>query len=592
MQTANNTYLYQYKNSSNYFFRTRFKLSEKVRYDIPDSNYFVASLGTSDYDDARWLAMYIKRNLIKEGNMEGINTFENSATSLQAQGSKQANLVDDSKMNDLVSIHKHAAFREHLKKKFNQLLNAGKHLLEFGIGDGDSSYFSPLTSSHKSTLRSDLEQVACSDEQQASLNWVNDKDATLLTGESRQYAEYVGMLDALVEKMSTLQSQVDSYTSSFETIPTTNSELANFSLAMAQHKSVKDKLESVDQVKRDKAAHFYSLGHQFDMFIEEQKLKVNSDTVNDYLTRFKLLFDLISRDFDCRAFGKMQVQEVKSMLLNRRVSSDKKSKSTPLSAKTINSYLSNYRTLFTWLSNNVDGVDQNPFAKVSVKSNELVKIRRRSLKPKEVARILGYTPFHGSEARLFRRDAKWFIPVALYSGMRLNEVSEIRLSDIKQIDEVWCFDLQAQDVKNISSRRVVPIAQYLLDLGFLDYVAVLKKEKQTVLFPQIRESRLKPGKTGWGDSISRWFNRTVLKNIGIDIDEELRNKTSVVFHCLRHTFISTCIKSGEQKHLVKRIVGHAQDDEVTLGVYSNIDEISLKLLKEVIDRNLVWHLDK
>lgn len=73
MQTANNTYLYQYKNSSNYVFRTPFKLFEKVRYDIPDSNYFVASLGTSDYDDARWLAMYIKRNLMKGETMDEIS---------------------------------------------------------------------------------------------------------------------------------------------------------------------------------------------------------------------------------------------------------------------------------------------------------------------------------------------------------------------------------------------------------------------------------------------------------------------------------------------------------------------------------------
>ena len=62
----------------------------------------------------------------------------------------------------------------------------------------------------------------------------------------------------------------------------------------------------------------------------------------------------------------------------------------------------------------------------------------------------------------------------------------------------------------------------------------------------------------------------------------------MVFHSLRHTFVSTCVKKGEQKYLIKRIVGHAQDDEITLSTYSDVNEIDLKLLKELIDRAILW----
>jgi helix-turn-helix protein len=52
--------------------------------------------------------------------------------------------------------------------------------------------------------------------------------------------------------------------------------------------------------------------------------------------------------------------------------------------------------------------------------------------------------------------------------------------------------------------------------------------------------------------------------------------------------IRACIEKGAQKHLVKRIVGHSQDDQITLGVYSDVDKISLKALKGVLDCNLNW----
>lgn len=52
--------------------------------------------------------------------------------------------------------------------------------------------------------------------------------------------------------------------------------------------------------------------------------------------------------------------------------------------------------------------------------------------------------------------------------------------------------------------------------------------------------------------------------------------------------ISTCITNGAQKHLIKRIVRHAQDDRITLGVYSNVQHISLTILKAELDKHLVW----
>lgn len=78
--------------------------------------------------------------------------------------------------------------------------------------------------------------------------------------------------------------------------------------------------------------------------------------------------------------------------------------------------------------------------------------------------------------------------MALYSGMRLNKLSALPLSHIKQ-DEggIWYFDLHGLDVKNEASERTVPIAQYLLELGILKYIDGLRAKGEVFLFPQIRK---------------------------------------------------------------------------------------------------------
>lgn len=175
--------------------------------------------------------------------------------------------------------------------------------------------------------------------------------------------------------------------------------------------------------------------------------------------------------------------------------------------------------------------------------------------------------------------------------MRLNEISALTTKNVVQLEGIWCFDLIGLKVKNEPSNRVVPIAQYLLDQGLLEYVESIKSRGKSLLFPQIRKGKRKPGKAGWGDPISRWFNRTALKNIGINPEEEARRGTTVCFHCNRRTMISKMVNANCQHHLIKRIVGHSVEDDITLHVYSDIDKIPLSILKDEIDKHLTWHVE-
>lgn len=290
---------------------------------------------------------------------------------------------------------------------------------------------------------------------------------------------------------------------------------------------------------------------------------------------------------------------MKTKLINQRKNqgvggenTSNKRRAKLLSAKTINMLLSNFRVFMTWFIDNNDVHMDNPFKDLSVKANKRELVRRRPLEKIEIAKLIDYQWAHRSECQGYREDTLCFIKVGLYSGMRLNEIASLRVDDIKQIDGVWVFDLTEKQLKSWNAQRTVSIAQYLINIGILDRVVKLKKQKKTFLFPDIRRQSGSNEKEGYGEPVSCWFNRTALKNIGIDKLQKQKKGYNVVFHCLRNTFITELVSAGAQHHHITHVVGHAQDDEVALDSYADVSKISLKKLKEMIDENLKWHLQR
>ncbi len=88
MQKSHSTYLYKFKNSSNYFFRIREGIFDQTGY-VKSSGYFVASLQTADYKEARWLALCIKSKLMENYDMDISNSaFQNDNEPFFINGGK------------------------------------------------------------------------------------------------------------------------------------------------------------------------------------------------------------------------------------------------------------------------------------------------------------------------------------------------------------------------------------------------------------------------------------------------------------------------------------------------------------------------
>ena len=167
----------------------------------------------------------------------------------------------------------------------------------------------------------------------------------------------------------------------------------------------------------------------------------------------------------------------------------------------------------------------------------------------------------------------WVTMIAAYSGARLNEICQLDLTDIQKHDGIWVMDLQQnsadKSIKSKAGNRLVPLHPKLLDLGLLDYWEQVKKGKNPKLFPNLK----KGFRTTYGDSVSKWFARYLMK-LGV-------KKKGKNFHSLRHTVINKLITNQVYEPFIRELVGHSHGS-VTMDVYGGKKPLNVLLTECVM----------
>lgn len=175
----------------------------------------------------------------------------------------------------------------------------------------------------------------------------------------------------------------------------------------------------------------------------------------------------------------------------------------------------------------------------------------------------------------------WIPLIAIFTGMRLNEICQLYCDDIKYINRVWYFRLtnerQDQSLKNKQSKRLVPIHPKLIELGFIDFVKEVRSSKKDRLFYQFVYSP----KNHYTHAMSMWFAR-YLKGLGING----RNK---VFHSFRHTVKPYLRDARISQEYQNAICGWSTSD-IGERIYGG--EIPIKILYEEISKLSYPFLEK
>jgi integrase len=202
--------------------------------------------------------------------------------------------------------------------------------------------------------------------------------------------------------------------------------------------------------------------------------------------------------------------------------------------------------------------------------------------PDEVLRLLFSSPVWAGrqhagtdtvEGDVILRDHKHWVPlIGLFSGMRLGEICQLRLDDVRERQGVVCFAVEntaETSTKTESGERLVPIHEELLRLGVLDRVAEMARRGERRLFPEIVPRSSADG--DYGATFSRWFSRYRYALAQRPGEAGRRyaplGKEAYVFHALRHSFITRARETPEMTDAqLDRLIGHR--GQATRDIYT------------------------
>lgn len=358
---------------------------------------------------------------------------------------------------------------------------------------------------------------------------------------------------ARLKEISTYSERVDSKTESTLTISQT---VEKFLEEKRRHSDPKTAVSMEKKEYRPKLK----------LLIEIVGDKKSGTLIKEDITSFKeSLYKLPKNRSQHRAYKGMHINE----LLKLDIDDDQK-----ISKTTIKNYATKVRIFLQW------GIDNGYFQEgIKTPLNRIIKKTQRADEERE--------PFTTDELkRIFeskqykecthKSNAHYWVPLlGLFTGARINELCQLYVEDVKkdQNSKIWYLDINDEKdkkIKNLNSKRTVPIHSKLIKLGFIDYVESLKRDNIERLFIELKRTN-----EGYSSDFSKWFNRTYLNKNNCNVGKRTNEKKN--FHSFRHTFINSYKQLGSiNMDDVSELVGHKTSMSVTTVRYSNPLELNKK----------------
>jgi integrase len=218
--------------------------------------------------------------------------------------------------------------------------------------------------------------------------------------------------------------------------------------------------------------------------------------------------------------------------------------------------------------------------KVRAKQNE----QREAFSDEDLAKIFSaswFTAGVGTRTAkgvfyAYRPHYYWLPLLGLFTGGRLNELSQLYLKDIVEVEGIPCIDfnllgegkldvdgpdpLPALDksLKTVNSRRLIPIHAKLQEWGLLTYVSALQRAGHTRLFPELAFDSRK----GYGKAAGKWFNERYL---GTELHIPRNGRKT--FHSFRHNFATALGALSVETSIKSDLMGHARGDALVESRY-------------------------
>lgn len=223
-----------------------------------------------------------------------------------------------------------------------------------------------------------------------------------------------------------------------------------------------------------------------------------------------------------------------------------------ISVTTANNHMNRLREFFRWCGS-MGFIERNPLPDDNLPAPKTAKIAKRDpITNAEAQRIFAHPLFvehKGIKTKQIQHASHFWLPlIAAYSGMRLGEISQLHVSNIRKIGEINCFVVEASTnhhyLKTANAERAIPIHNELLRLGFLQFVDDIRSKGGERLFNNIS---LIQG--NYSNKPSEWFIKNFRDALGLP--------NHVTPHAFRHSVKDKLNRVETNPENIARLIGHA-----------------------------------
>lgn len=167
----------------------------------------------------------------------------------------------------------------------------------------------------------------------------------------------------------------------------------------------------------------------------------------------------------------------------------------------------------------------------------------------------------------------YVVTLAAITGARLNEVAQIQVKDVGTTDGGTVYihineddsSLLGKSIKNVHSDRFVPLIDGAYGFVLADFMALVEARRSAGGEDAMVFDGLKLMKNGYGEQVSKWFNRTLLPKVVAERD-------GLAFHSFRHTVATQLKQHGVELVYAQAILGHSSGS-ITYDRYAKEVEV-------------------
>ena len=365
-------------------------------------------------------------------------------------------------------------------------------------------------------------------------------------------------------------------------IPTQTNLLQTFLAQVLRSLNIDLKLPPVSKPQQEPLktavvshAPVHTLRKTCDQYFKEKgsNVGVNPKTEKDRRNSLSLLMEYLGDDFDIGKITRGMMVDIRLNLLQKYPLHRKKLyPNLPLKEvlrlKTVKAYISEstqsrymefWSGFFNWAVQ-ADYITKNPAAGLYDRS-EFYDVRelRPPFTMRELTAIFTMIADLPNRPRFMTKlypMRYWVNLLALYQGMRLNEICQLYLDDIVMEEGLPCIRIRPdrerqQKVKNKSSIRTIPIHSTILRLGFLEYCRQIREVSETtngVLFPPATAL------DGGYQRKMQQFNALIHSLPGMDQRKSI--------HSYRHNFDTELLNKGAKEYFILCLDGHTRTGEL------------------------------